>query len=73
MHRLGEIKVPTLVMAGRHDFLFPPEHQAILADRLSNAELVLIERAGHNPQMERTTDVIEAIKHFMDTVPPGCA
>ena len=27
MDRLGEIQVPTLVMAGRHDFLFPPEHQ----------------------------------------------
>ena len=48
MDRLGEIKVPTLVLAGRHDFQFPPEHQAILADRLPNAQLELIERAGHN-------------------------
>jgi proline iminopeptidase len=31
MDRLGEIKVPTLVLAGRDDFLFPPEHQAALA------------------------------------------
>ena len=65
MNRLSEIKVPTLVMAGRYDFLFPPEHQAILADRLPNAELVLIERAGHNPQMERTAEVIRAIRDFM--------
>jgi proline iminopeptidase len=56
MNRLCEIQVQTLVIAGRHDFLFPPEHQAILADRLPNAKLVLIERAGHNPQMERTAD-----------------
>ena len=28
MDRLGEITVPTLVMAGRDDFIFPPEHQA---------------------------------------------
>jgi len=67
MNRLGEIKVPTLVMAGRYDFLFPPEHQAILADRLPNAELVLIERAGHNPQMERTAEVTLAIRNFMAT------
>ena len=67
MNRLGEIKVPTLVMAGRYDFLFPPEHQAILADRLSNAELVLIERAGHNPQMEQSAQVIQAIRDFMAT------
>jgi hypothetical protein len=62
-----------LVLAGRHDFLFPPEHQAILADRLANAELVLIERAGHNPQMERPAEVIEAIRRFMVTANPGCA
>jgi len=65
MDRLSEIQVPTLVMAGRYDFLFPPEHQAILADRLPNAELVLIERAGHNPQMERTAEVIQAVRDFM--------
>ena len=32
MDRLGEITVPTLVMAGRDDFVFPPEHQLELAD-----------------------------------------
>ena len=31
MDRLGEIKVPTLVMAGREDFIYPPEHQEELA------------------------------------------
>jgi hypothetical protein len=46
MDRLGEIDVPTLVLAGRFDFLFPSEHQAILADRLPNAQLEIIERAG---------------------------
>ena len=70
MDRLGEIKIPALVLAGRHDFLFPPEHQAILADRLPNAELVLVERAGHNPHMERTTEVIRAIRDFMADITP---
>jgi len=26
---------------------------------------VLIERAGHNPQMERTAEVIQAVRDFM--------
>jgi len=73
MDRLGEIKVPTLVLAGRHDFLFPPEHQAILADRIPNAQLKIIERAGHNPQMERPAEVIQIIKRFLGTANPGCA
>ena len=73
MDRLGEITIPTLVLAGRYDFLFPPEHQAILADRLPNAKLVLIERAGHNPHAERNAEVIRAITDFMAAVTPGCA
>jgi proline iminopeptidase len=73
MDRLGEIKVPTLVLAGRDDFQFPPEYQAILADRLPNAQLELIERAGHNAPTERSTEVIQAVRDFMATVTPSDA
>jgi proline iminopeptidase len=65
MERLHEIQVPTLVIAGRQDFLFPPEHQAILADRLPNARLAIIEGAGHNPHSERPAEVIQIIRGFL--------
>jgi proline iminopeptidase len=65
MHRLGEIRVPTLVMAGRHDFEFPPEHQAIIADRLPDARLEIIEKAGHNAPMERSKDVVRVVENFL--------
>jgi proline-specific peptidase len=65
MDRLSEIQVPALVLAGRHDFQFPPEHQAMLAAGLPNARLEIIERAGHNAHLERTSDVIEIIKSFL--------
>lgn len=65
MDRLGEIKVPTLVMAGRDDFLFPPEHQVALAAGIPNARLELIERAGHNPHAERPADVMRALRGFI--------
>jgi proline iminopeptidase len=68
MDRLGDIAAPTLVLAGRHDFLFPPEHQAILADRIPHARLELIEAAGHNPQMEQTEITIEIIRSFLADV-----
>jgi proline iminopeptidase len=68
MDRLSEIKVPTLVVAGRHDFLFPPEHQAILTAKIPDARLVIIERAGHNPQLERPAEVIRAVNDFMTDV-----
>lgn len=65
MDRLGEIKTPALVLAGRDDFQFPPEHQAIMADRLPNARLEIIERAGHNAHTERPAEVTQAIQDFM--------
>ena len=45
-----------LVLAGRDDFQFPPEHQAILADRLPNAELTLIERAEETLDQEQAVE-----------------
>jgi proline iminopeptidase len=70
MDRLREIEVPTLVIAGRDDFLFPPECQAILADRLPDARLEIIERAGHNPQDENPDAVVAAIRGFLRETAP---
>jgi proline-specific peptidase len=65
MDRLGEITVPTLVMAGRDDFVFPPEHQLELAAGIPNARLRIIERAGHDPHSEQPAEVMEAVSDFI--------
>ena len=65
MDRLREIDVPTLVLGGRFDFLFPPEHQAILADRIAGARLEIIECAGHNAHAEREDEVIAITREFL--------
>ena len=67
MDRLGEIKAPTLVMAGRDDFLFPPECQVELAAGIPDARLEIIERAGHNAQAERPAEVTQAVRDFIGT------
>ena len=67
MDRLHEIEAPTLVLSGRHDFLFPPEHQAILADRIPRAELEIIEQAGHSPFDEQPDEVIGIVRRFLET------
>jgi proline iminopeptidase len=67
MDRLGEITAPTLVLAGRDDFLFPPEHQVKLAAGIPDAHLQIIERAGHNAHDERTAEVLTAITRFIHT------
>lgn len=66
MDRLGEIKTPTLVMAGRDDFQFPPEHQAQLAAGILNARLEIVERAGHNAHSERPAEVFSTVTDFID-------
>jgi proline iminopeptidase len=67
MDRLGEIQVPTLVMAGRDDFQFPPEHQVMLAAGIHGARLEIIERAGHNVQSERSDETIGLVRSFLKT------
>jgi proline iminopeptidase len=72
MDRLGEITVPTLVMAGRDDFVFPPQCQRDLAAGIPNAQLLIVERAGHNPQSEQTAAVMQALNGFISSeVPPA--
>jgi proline iminopeptidase len=63
--RLADIRVPTLVLAGHDDFLFPPESQALLAAGIPGARLRIVERAGHNPQSERPTETIAAVREFL--------
>lgn len=53
LEKLPEVHVPTLVMAGRHDGITPPEHGAErIAALLPNAELALFEQSGHYPFIE---------------------
>lgn len=66
MDRLGEIIPPTLVIAGRDDFQFPPEHQKQLAAEIPGAQLILIERAGHNPHIEQQAVTLQAILPFLE-------
>jgi proline iminopeptidase len=73
MDRLGEIKVPTLVMAGRDDFVYPPESQEELAAGIPNARLVLIDRAGHNPHDEQPAKTLNAVRKFLANANPGNA
>jgi proline iminopeptidase len=73
MERLNEIKVPTLVVAGRDDFQFPPEHQAALAAGIANAQLEIIERAGHNALSERPAEVLGVVRGFIAGESPSRA
>ena len=60
-HRLGEIAVPTLVVHGTDDPLFPIEHGIALANELPHAELLTLEGTGHELPRDTWDQVVPAI------------
>lgn len=56
--RLNEITAPTLVIHGEADPMFPLEHGRALAREIPGAELLVLERAGHEYPPPRTWDVV---------------
>ena len=52
-HDLAEIKVPTLIVAGREDGVRKPEDAELIQQRIKGSELVVIDAAGHLMNMEQ--------------------
>lgn len=63
--RLGEIDVPTLVVTGADDFMFPPQIAQRLGEALPRGEVVIVEGSGHLPFIERTDTSLDAIRDFL--------
>lgn len=65
MNRLSEIQIPVLLIAGKSDFQFPPEHQIKMARAYPNARYESIEHASHNPLIEKPKETMELIRQFV--------
>ena len=57
MTRLGEIKLPTLIMVGTEDVMTPPKYAQFLADRIAGAKLVIVPGATHSIATEKPEEV----------------
>ena len=61
--RLHEIKTPTMVYVGRHDWITPPSVGKEVADAIQSANFVIYEKSGHFAAMEEKSkfkaDVLE--------------
>jgi pimeloyl-ACP methyl ester carboxylesterase len=58
---LAELGVPTLVLHGADDPVFPAEHGAALAEAIPGARLIELERTGHELPPETWDVVVPAI------------
>jgi proline-specific peptidase len=65
--RLGEIRVPTLVIGGRYDEATPPITEA-LYHGIPGSEWIIFENSGHFPHIEETERYLQVLSHFLDTV-----
>src|SRR5262249_26594372 len=59
------IKVPTLVVEGGDDKLLPSGWAAQIAKQIEGARSVVVERAGHCPQIEQPAAVNDLLLDFI--------
>ncbi|HEY9898472.1 MAG TPA: alpha/beta fold hydrolase [Pantanalinema sp.] len=67
--RLGEIRLPTLVLWGEHDRILPPAYAEAFHAAIPGSRLCWIPEAGHVPMIERPGAVNDAIADFLTTLP----
>jgi len=66
-NRLEEIGVPTLIVWGRNDRVVPVPAALSYKRRIGdNAELVIFDRCGHVPQIERPTRFNRMLEDFLE-------
>lgn len=63
--KLKHIKAPTLICQGKEDVVCPPGNAEVLAKRIPNSKVLMIENAGHllfkpNPEI-----IINAVREFL--------
>ena len=63
---LPRIRIPTLILHGEEDVPTPLSHSTEMAERMPNASLVVVPRAGHTSNLEQPDFVNAAIKDFLD-------
>ncbi|KZS84737.1 alpha/beta fold hydrolase [Mycobacterium persicum] len=64
VRRYERIAVPTLVVEGRDDKLLPAGWAAQLAEQVGDGRAVVIDDAGHCPQIEQSAAVNELLLNF---------
>lgn len=63
--RIHRINAPTLLVWGNQDKLVPPVYAQEFASRLQNAEVAMIEGAGHLPQLEQPDATRSIVLDFL--------
>jgi len=63
--RLGDIRHPVLVLAGRRDRTCSPQAAEVIAGGVPDAELVILEHSGHMTFVEEPDAYRDAVRRFL--------
>ncbi|MCX6813776.1 MAG: alpha/beta hydrolase [Candidatus Azambacteria bacterium] len=62
---LGSINIPVLIVHGKKDTIFSVKNSVIMAERINNSKLILLDNADHIIVLNNFTEVSEAIENFI--------
>jgi pimeloyl-ACP methyl ester carboxylesterase len=62
--QLSSVRVPALVVWGAADRIYPPEHGEAFAKAIPGAQLIVLDEAGHLPQLETPQALLAAVLDF---------
>jgi len=65
---LGRIRVPTLILVGKHDAVTPPSAAKSMHDQIQNSELHVIDNAAHMSNLENPIVFNEHLIKFLEKV-----
>ncbi len=63
--KLGSLRMPVLVIAGRYDRVSMPRDAAEFKTLIPGAQLVVFEKSGHFPYIEEPDDTLETMREFL--------
>jgi len=67
VNRLGEIRMPTLVIGGRYDEATPAITETIYRG-IPDSERIIFENSSHMPHLEETERYMQVLTNFLDRV-----
>ena len=66
--KLGEIKVPTMVIAGELDIPTPPSRMAVYREEINGAKWGVVKGAGHLPNFEKPIIFNKLLREFLEGI-----
>lgn len=66
IEEIQDISAPTLVIWGEEDRILPVSHAKLFSRDIEHAEMIIIPDAGHVPMEEKSGEVNDSIRAFID-------